>query len=129
MRRILLSADGCDIHPLQIHADNRTVRLGYFASQPITLLTAICAGNNRVDLRVVSPDVNAEIAEAAMAIAATTNNIMSAQQVVEIGGTSAPTCTKRLAKQVWVTDADDPDTIRPRTISPRTSATARHSRP
>jgi Family of unknown function (DUF5994) len=116
VRRMVLSADGWDTHPSRIHVDNRTVHLGYFASQPVALLTALCDGGSRVDLLVVSPGVAAETAESAMTIAATTNNIMPAQAIVSAAGTAVQTSTERLAEQVWETDGGDPRTIRPRTI-------------
>jgi hypothetical protein len=119
VRRMVLGADGWDIHPLWIHIDERTVRLGYFASQPTALLTAVCDGDGRVDLLVVSPDATAEIADAAMAIAATTDNVMPAQKIVGLARTSYRTSAERLSEQVWETDGGgDPQTIRPRTIQP-----------
>ena len=118
VRRIALSTDGWDVHPLRMHIDDRTVRLGYFASQPIALLTALCDGDGRVDLLVVSPDVTAEIAEVAMAIAATMDNVMPAQKIVGLAETSYRTSAQRLSEEVWETDGGDAQTIRPRTIHP-----------
>jgi hypothetical protein len=47
----------------------RIVRLGYFASQPTGLLTAVCGSHDRVDLLVVPPDTAAAPARQAFAAA------------------------------------------------------------
>jgi hypothetical protein len=53
------------------------LRLGYFSSQPVSLLTAIC-GNDRVDMLVVPP----RTADAAMILAATATNLVHTQHIL-----------------------------------------------
>ncbi len=119
VRRMILSADGWDNHPRLIRIDDRAIRLGYFVSQPIALLTAVCDRDSRVDLLVVSPDAAAEIAEAAMAIAATPDNVLHAQKIVEVATMSYRTSAQSLSEQVWETDGGGgPQTIWPRVIQP-----------
>jgi hypothetical protein len=57
------------------------LRLGYFTSQPVSLLTAICANRSRVDLLVVPPHTTAAAAGAAMVLAATATNLIHAQHI------------------------------------------------
>jgi hypothetical protein len=82
VRRLVLSADGWETHPRTLRIGTRTIRIGYFASQPVALLTAICEGGDRVDLLVVPPSTAAQTAAAAMAIAANRTNTVHAQQIL-----------------------------------------------
>ncbi len=79
--RLILSADGWDTHPGRLGVAGRVLRLGYFTSQPLSLLTAICANRSRVDLLVVPPHTTAAAAAAAMSVAATATNLIHAQHI------------------------------------------------
>jgi hypothetical protein len=48
--RLVLAAAGWDGHPRRLGMNGRVLRLGYFTSQPASLLTAIC-GNGRGAVR------------------------------------------------------------------------------
>lgn len=79
---LVLAADGWDSHPRRLGVDGRVLRLGYFASQPTSLLTALCANGDRVDLLVIAPDTADGTAQAAMALAATASNLVHAQHIL-----------------------------------------------
>ena len=119
--RVALSAGGWDNHPRSVRVGTRTIRLGFFASQPTALLTAMCSGNGRVDLLVVSPTVDERSAETAMAVAATANNVIRAQNIIGPDEV-APTPAAHLAEQVWATDGGTAQALRPRTIQPDSDA-------
>jgi hypothetical protein len=102
--RIALGAGGWDSHPRSVRVGARTVRLGFFASQPAALLTALCDGNGRVDLLVVAPGVDPRSAEAAMAVAATATNVIRAQHIIGAADAAAPTPAAMLAEPVVATD-------------------------
>jgi hypothetical protein len=89
VRRMVLSADGWADHPRHLRVDDRTIRLGFFSSQPSSLLTATCDGGHRVDLLVVAPGESAETAEAAMVMAATSDNAFLAQNIADIASVAA----------------------------------------
>jgi Family of unknown function (DUF5994) len=95
--RLVLSAAGWDTHPRRLSVAGRVLRLGYFASQPISLLTALCANGDRVDLLVVPPHTTGTTADTAMILAATTDNVVHAQQIVLAAGTP----TARVAEDAW----------------------------
>jgi hypothetical protein len=80
--RLVLSAAGWETHPRRIGVAGRVLRLGYFASQPVSLLTALCDNGARVDLLVVPPDTDAASADAAMALAATPDNHVHAPDLL-----------------------------------------------
>jgi hypothetical protein len=61
---------------------DRVLRLGYFTSQPDCLLTALCDNGDRVDLLVIAPDAEPVAADAAMTTAATTGNLVHAQNIL-----------------------------------------------
>jgi hypothetical protein len=79
--RLVLAAAGWDSHPRRLGVAGRVLRLGYFTSQPISLLTAVC-GNDRVDLLVVPPHTADGTADAAMILAATTNYLIRTQHIL-----------------------------------------------
>lgn len=58
--------------------------LGYFASQPTSLLTALCDGGGgaRIDLLVIPVETNDDIADTAMTIAATPTNQLPAPNII-----------------------------------------------
>jgi len=55
-------------------AGRRVVRVGWFATMPAGLLTAIYAGGRRADLLIVPPDTSEQAAQAAMEQAAQAGN-------------------------------------------------------
>jgi hypothetical protein len=79
--RLMLAAAGWDPHPRRLGIAGRVLRLGYFTSQPVSLLTAIC-GNDRIDLLVVPPHTADGTADAAMVLAAATTNLVHAQHIL-----------------------------------------------
>jgi Family of unknown function (DUF5994) len=79
--RLILAAAGWDSHPRRLGIAGRVLRLGYFTSQPVSLLTAIC-GNDRVDLLVVPPNTASGTADAAMTLAGATSNRVHAQHIL-----------------------------------------------
>jgi uncharacterized protein DUF5994 len=81
--RLLLSAAGWSTHPRRLGLNDRVLRLGYFTSQSTLLLIAVCGYNGeRVDLLVVPPDTGAEVAAAAMALAASNSNCLRAEDIL-----------------------------------------------
>lgn len=60
--RLMLGLAGWDSRPRRLDLAGRVVRLGWFTTQPVGLLTAICATGDRVDLLVVPPDTGAAAA-------------------------------------------------------------------
>jgi hypothetical protein len=86
--RLVLSADGWDEHPRRLNVSGRVLRLGYFTSQPTAVLTALCEDGGRVDLLVVPPQTESGAADAALVLAATTSNLVPAQNV--LAATGAP---------------------------------------
>jgi hypothetical protein len=88
---LVLAADGWDSHPRRLGMNGRILRLGYFTSQPTSLLTALCRNGDRVDLLVVPADTAADTAAAAMALAATAGNLVRAQHILDAVGPPTPT--------------------------------------
>ncbi|MGC1212787.1 MAG: DUF5994 family protein [Micromonospora sp.] len=82
--RLVLNTEIWDGNPRRLAAGGRVVRLGYFTSQPASLLTAICLNEDRVDLLVVPPDTAVDLAEAAMARAATASNLVHAPELLTV---------------------------------------------
>ncbi|WP_435124076.1 DUF5994 family protein [Micromonospora tulbaghiae] len=82
--RLLLNTQIWDGNPRRLTIGGRILRLGYFTSQPTSLLTAICLNDDRVDLLVVPPDTPVDLAEAAMARAATASNVVHAPQLLAV---------------------------------------------
>jgi hypothetical protein len=80
--RLVLAAGGWDSHPRRLGVADRVLRLGYFASQPVSLLTALCANGDRVDLLVIPPETAGDTADAAMVVAGTTSNLVHAQHIL-----------------------------------------------
>ncbi|MGN9909307.1 DUF5994 family protein [Phytohabitans sp. LJ34] len=81
VNRLVLAAAGWDSHPRRLGVAGRVLRLGYFTSQPVSLLTAI-GDNDRIDLLVVPPNTADGMADAAMVLAATTTNLVHAQHIM-----------------------------------------------
>ena len=80
--RLLLSASGWDSRPRRLQVADRVLRLGYFTSQPASLLTALCDNGDRVDLLIVAPDTEPGLADAAMITAAATGNRVHAEHIL-----------------------------------------------
>jgi hypothetical protein len=80
--RLLLSASGWDSLPQRLQVADRVLRLGYFASQSASLLTALCDNGDRVDLLIVAPRTEPVTAQAAMITAAITGNLVHAQHIL-----------------------------------------------
>jgi hypothetical protein len=65
-----------------VQVADRVLRLGYFTSQPASLLTAECDNGDRVDLLIVAPDTDPGTAQAAMTTAASTGDLIHAQHIL-----------------------------------------------
>ncbi|WP_350275069.1 DUF5994 family protein [Kribbella sp. HUAS MG21] len=108
--RLMLHDSDWDSHPLRLAIAGRLVRVGYFASQPMGLLTGISgSAGARVDLVVIPPDTPPDTAETAMTLAALKGNQIRAQDLVSTAnGPSRPTSGFRTAEtapeDVWETD-------------------------
>ncbi|MBQ1049229.1 hypothetical protein KBX50_12245 [Micromonospora sp. C51] len=98
--RLVLAAESWDSHPRRLGVHGRVLRLGYFTSQPVSLLTAIC-GNDRVDLLVVPANTASGTADAAMILAATTNNLVHAQHILLAVSTPTPHPVHGVARDAW----------------------------
>ncbi|MCW6010904.1 hypothetical protein K1W54_41110 [Micromonospora sp. CPCC 205371] len=98
--RLVLAAAGWDSHPRRLGVNGRVIRLGYFTSQPVSLLTAIC-GHDRVDLLVVPPRTATGTADAALVVAATTGNLVHAQHIVLTAVTPHPSGVDGGGQDVW----------------------------
>jgi uncharacterized protein DUF5994 len=79
---VMLGPAGWDRRPRRLSVAGRRIRLGWFASQPDGLLTAIGGNGERVDLLVVAPDTTAASANAAMAIAADAANTLHTSHIL-----------------------------------------------
>jgi hypothetical protein len=66
------------------------VRLGWFATMPAGLLTAIYAGGYRTDLLIVPPDTNEQAAQAAMEQAAQAGNRSRTPALLSAAGLGHP---------------------------------------
>jgi hypothetical protein len=103
--RLVLSADGWEVHPRRLSVAGRILRLGYFISQPVALLTALCGDTgDRVDLLIVPPETDAGTADAAMVLAASTGNLVHAQHILVAAMTARPHDEDSGSEDVWETD-------------------------
>jgi uncharacterized protein DUF5994 len=103
VRQLILNAQGWDSHPRRLGVAGRVIRPGHFASQPATLLTAICDRGGRVDLLVIPPDTPRRIADTAMLIAAATDNVLPAQDILLAASNADPSETNHLPEDVLET--------------------------
>ena len=103
---LVLSAGGWDSHPRRLGVNGRVLRLGYFSSQPPSLLTAFCANGDRVDLLVVAPNTASGTADTAMVMGATSGNLVHAQHIIPTISTTTPGSSVGVdsAEQVWDTE-------------------------
>ncbi|MEV4410430.1 DUF5994 family protein [Catellatospora sp. NPDC049609] len=68
--------------PAELHVGGRRIGIDYHASQPASLLTALCADGQRVDLLVVAPQTSWDLAAKAMLQAAQTGNRVAAPHIM-----------------------------------------------
>lgn len=118
--RLVLSAHGWDSQPRRLRAGDRVLRLGYFSSQPVSLLTALCGNGDRVDLLVVAPGTEPGTADAAMLLAATTGNLVHAQHILTHLDTLAHSDTSDTAdtaRRLWEDDGGPPAAIPARRLT------------
>jgi hypothetical protein len=81
--RLMLHGNDWDSQPRRLAVDGRLVRLGYFASQPAGLLTALSGkAGARVDLVIIPADTAPDTADTVMTLAATNGNRIHAQDLV-----------------------------------------------
>lgn len=107
--RLILHDSDWDSHPRRLAVAGRLVRVGYFSSQPVGLLTALAGrAGARVDLVVIPPDTAPDTAETAMRLAATSGNLIHAQSMVSTVVASRSSSGSRSAEtapeDVWETD-------------------------
>jgi hypothetical protein len=89
-------------HPRRLGVDGRTVRIGYFASQPTSLLTALSSrSGDRVDLFIVPPDTDSPAAAAAMALAATPGNQIHADHILQTVHTPHLATANDVPEDTW----------------------------
>ncbi|RZU74457.1 hypothetical protein EV384_2923 [Micromonospora kangleipakensis] len=99
--RLVLNAGIWDGNPRLLAVGGRVLRLGYFSSQPASLLTAICLNNERVDLLVVPPETAVDLAEAAMALAATAGNLVHTPQLLTAAGKLSDARVDSAVRRTW----------------------------
>ncbi|WP_117209620.1 DUF5994 family protein [Allorhizocola rhizosphaerae] len=104
VNRLVLSMHGWDSRPRRLWVADRVLRLGYFGSQPVSLITALCDNGDRVDLLVVAPGTEPGTADAAMLLAATTGNLVRAQHILARLGTLPRSGAGDTARGVWERD-------------------------
>jgi hypothetical protein len=107
--RLLLHVHDWDRHPRRLAVAGRVLRIGYFASQPSGLLTAMCGrSGDRVDLLVIHPTTAASVVDAAMTVAATVGNQVHAQDIVHAVRRATPGESDRTGdsegEDVWETE-------------------------
>jgi Family of unknown function (DUF5994) len=101
VKRVMLNARDWASRPHRLGVAGRRVRVGYFASQPSSLLTALSGtGGGRVDLLVVPPGTDSRVAAAAMALAATPNNQVHADDILQTTRAHPATITD-LPEDTW----------------------------
>lgn len=83
IRSMALGAHGWDSRPKRLVIGGRRIRIGFFESQTPALLTALI-DNGRVDLLVVPPATDVDVAEKAMAVALDPASRLSAAQILEM---------------------------------------------
>lgn len=82
LSHLMLHADGWDSTPPRLSVDGHVVRVVWFTSGPVGLLTTTCHGRDRVDLLVVPPTTADGPAEVAMAAAVDAANTMRAPEIL-----------------------------------------------
>jgi len=74
---VRVGADGWRPGPPRLRVGLRVISVAYFASQPASLLTALCENGDRINLLVVTPHTAEVDAATAMLRAASTRNLMT----------------------------------------------------
>jgi hypothetical protein len=105
---LVLSSEGWDAHPRRLNVAGRILRLGYFTSQSPSLLTALCRDNERVDLLVVAPETADVTADAAMAVAASSGNLVHAPQILRAVGAAKAVPVDGAAEDAWEAEGGQP---------------------
>jgi hypothetical protein len=102
VKRIMLNVSDWATHPRRLGVAGRTVRIGYFASQPTSLLTALSSrSGDRVDLFIVPPGTDSPAAAAAMALAATPGNQIHADHILQTVHTPHLATSNDLPEPTW----------------------------
>lgn len=102
--RLVLNAHGWDSQPRRLRVADRVVRLGYFTSQPVSLITALCSNGDRVDLLVVAPSTDEGTAHAALALAATKGNLVHAEHILGHINTEPVPASGDTGQSAWEDD-------------------------
>jgi hypothetical protein len=98
---VLLDPAGWDSQPRRLGVAGRVVRLGWFTTQPLGLLTAICTNGDRIDLLVVPPNTGAAIAQAAINLAAQATNTIHTPDILTAVTDHRPPETDTAAESTW----------------------------
>ncbi|MGC5021338.1 DUF5994 family protein [Micromonospora sp. DT47] len=101
INRLVLNAGTWDGNPRRLAVGGRVLRLGYFTSQPTSLLTAICLNGDRIDLLVVPPETAVDLAEAAMTLAATAGNLVHTPQLLTAAGRVSDARVDSAGRRTW----------------------------
>jgi hypothetical protein len=100
--RLLLNWLDWDSHPRRPGIAGRVVRVGYFVSQPTSVLTALSGRNgDRVDLLIVAPGTKRGVAAAAMALAAAPGNQIRADHILQTVHTPPLSAIDDLPEDTW----------------------------
>lgn len=78
----MLAPTGWEDRSPRLRAGGRVVRVGWFTTQPDSLLTATFADHPHLQLLVIPPETESALAEAAMAMAATPGNAVPAHDIL-----------------------------------------------
>ena len=102
VKRLMLNRLDWDSHPRRLGIAGRVVHVGYFASQPTSLLTALSGtSGDRVDLLIVPPDTDSRVAAAAMTLAAAPGNQIHADHILQTVRTSPLSAIDDLPEDTW----------------------------
>ena len=102
VKRLMLNRLDWDSHPRRLGIAGRVVHVGYFASQPTSLLTALSGtSGDRVDLLIVPPDTDSAAAAAAMTLAAAPGNQIHADHILQTVRTSPLSAIDDLPEDTW----------------------------
>ncbi len=102
VKRLMLNRLDWESHPRRLGIAGRVVHMGYFASQPTSLLTALSGtSGDRVDLLIVPPDIDSGAATAAMALAATPGNQIHADHILQTVRTPHLSAIDDLPEDTW----------------------------
>jgi hypothetical protein len=99
--RVLLDPAGWDSQPRRLGVAGRVVRLGWFTTQPVGLLTAICTNGDRIDLLVVPPNTGAATARAAINLAAQATNTIHAPDILTAATDHRPPEAETAPETTW----------------------------